>query len=205
MMSSMKVAQGRLTYSELRLLPDNGNRYELVDGDLYVGGEKVSVDFILDAAERPATPSPNEKHQRVSSRLSVSLYLHVEANGLGRIYYAPFDVVFTEKIALQPDIVFVSKSRLHIIGPEYILGPPDLVVEILSPFRAKFDRVTKFEKYAEHGVGEYWIIDPIAETVEIFRLAGDRYELSAAVSGEQLLTSPLFPGWRLAAGTLFAE
>jgi len=182
----MKAVQPRLTYPELRLMPDDGKRYELIDGEVFV------------------TPSPSEKHQRVLRNLLVSLHNHVHARKLGRVYIAPFDVVFGEKTALQPDLLFVSTKRLGIIGPEYVLGAPDLVVEILSPYRQSYDRVTKLEQYAQNGVAEYWIVDSIAESVEIHVLAGSRYELKGAFAGEETLQSPLLPGWQIAAGDLFS-
>ncbi len=202
-MCGMKVAQRRLTYTELRHFPDDGRRYELIEGVLYENGEEVPPERYPPASEAPMTPAPSEKHQRLSSKLFVSLYLYVEAKGLGRVYYAPLDVALSDRTTLQPDIVFVSSSRLGIIGPEYLIGPPDLVVEILSPFRAKYDRITKSETYARHGVAEYWILDPIAETVEIFRLTEGRYQQSASISGDQFIQTPLLPGWRVAALDLF--
>ena len=112
--------------------------------------------------------------------------------------------MFGEKTALQPDLLFVSSARRGIIGPEYVLGAPDLVVEILSPYRVPYDRVTKFEQYAQNGVGEYWIIDPVAENVDVFRLAGSRYDLMGSVTGDQTLETPLLPGWKMPVRELFA-
>jgi len=186
MMDTMKAVQPRLTYPELRLMPDDGKKYELIDGEVFV------------------TPSPSEKHQRVLANLLVSIHNHVHARKLGRAYIAPFDVVFGEKTALQPDLLFVSAKRLGIIGPEYVLGAPDLVVEILSPYRQSYDRVTKLEQYAQHGVTEYWVVDPIAESVEIHVLRGSGYELKGVFAGEETLESPLLPGWQIAAADLFS-
>jgi Uma2 family endonuclease len=183
----MKLVHPTLTYPELRLMPDDGKRYELIDGEVIV------------------SPSPSEKHQRASGRLYVSWFIHVENKKLGRVYYAPFDVVFGEKTALQPDLLFVSKARLGIIGPEYIIGAPDLVVEILSPSRPAYDRVTKLEQYALHGVAEYWIIDPMGESVEIYVLTGKRYELKGTFTGSQVLRTSLLPGWELPVSALFSE
>jgi Uma2 family endonuclease len=186
-MRLVKLVHPTLTYPEFRLMPDDGKRYELIDGELIV------------------SPSPSEKHQRASGRLYVSWFIHVENKKLGRVYYAPFDVVFGEKTALQPDLLFVSKARLGIIGPEYIIGAPDLVVEILSPSRPAYDRVTKLEQYALYRVAEYWIIDPISESVEIYMLAGKMYELKATFTGSQMLSTPLLPGWELPVSSLFSE
>jgi len=185
-MDAMKAVQPRLTYPELRLMPDDGKRYELIDGEVFV------------------TPSPSEKHQRVLGNLFFSIHNHIKAGKLGRVYIAPFDVVFGEKTALQPDLRFVSAARLGIVGPEYVLGAPDLVVEILSPYRPSYDRVTKLEQYALHGVNEYWIVDPVAESVEIHVLAGSRYELKGAFAGDDMLQSPLLPGWEIRTGNMFS-
>jgi Uma2 family endonuclease len=168
-------------------MPDDGKRYELIDGEVFV------------------SPSPSEKHQRASGRLYVSWAVYVEKNDLGRVYYAPFDVVFGEKTALQPDLLVVSKARLGIIGPEYIIGAPDLVGKILSPSRPAFDRVTKLEQYALYGVGEYWIVDPMAESVEIYVLASRKYERKGTFTGSQVLCTVLLPGWEFPVSSLFSE
>jgi Uma2 family endonuclease len=168
-------------------MPDDGKRYELVNGEVFV------------------TPSPNVKHQRILGRLHLSIGNHVEKHKLGSVFVAPLDVVFGEKTALQPDIIFVSSGRHGIVGPEYIIGAPDLVVEILSPYRVAFDRVTKFEQYARHAVGEYWIIDPTAETVEVYRLEGSSYELKGTLSASQTLETPLLPSWKNSVSQLFAD
>ncbi len=184
-MGPMETVQPRLTYPELRLMPDDGKRYELIDGEVFV------------------SPSPSEKHQRALGRLHLSMGSHAERKKLGKVYFAPFDVVFGEKTAVQPDLLFVSSARLAIIGPEYILGAPDLVVEILSPSRASYDRVTKLEVYASHGVREYWLIDPVEESVEIYVLAGKKYKLKGIFTGDEILKTPLLPGWNLRVSDLF--
>ena len=182
----MSAVLPRLTYPELRMMPDDGKRYELIEGEVFV------------------TPSPSEKHQRILVNLLANMHVHAKARGLGKVYAAPFDVVFGEKTALQPDLLFVSSARLGIIGPEYVLGAPDLVVEILSPYRVPYDRVTKFEQYARHGVGEYWIIDPVAEIVDVYRLAGSTYDLKESLTGDQTLATPLLPDWKILVRDLFA-
>jgi Uma2 family endonuclease len=185
-MDSMKAVQSHLTYPELRLMPDDGKRYELIDGEVF------------------ATPSPNERHQRVVGNLFVSFYNHASPRNLGRVYFAPFDVVFGEKTALQPDLLFVSTAKLGIIGPEYVLGAPDLVVEVLSSYRQSYDRVTKLEQYALCGVAEYWIVDPIAESVEIYVLVGSRYEPKSVFAGDDILQTPFLPGWGIPVRDLFS-
>jgi Uma2 family endonuclease len=183
----MKAVQPRLSYPELRLMPDDGKRYELIDGEVIM------------------SPSPSEKHQRALAELYLSIANHVKEHKLGKVYFAPFDIVFSEKTALQPDLIFVSSARVGIIGPEYIIGAPDLVAEILSPSRPAYDRVTKLEQYARYGVREYWIVDPGTEKAEIHRLAGKSYELAATLAGAEALTTPFLPGWQLPVRHLFAE
>ena len=183
----MKAVQPRLSYPELRLMPDDGKRYELIDGEVIM------------------SPSPSEKHQRAPARLYLRMGTHVERHKLGRVYFAPFDVVFSEKTALLPDLIFVSSARVGIIGPEYIIGAPDLVVEVLSPSRPAYDRVTKLEQYALHGVPEYWIIDPAEEKAEVYRLAGKSYALMNVLTGDDRLTTPFLPGWELPVRNLFSE
>jgi Uma2 family endonuclease len=186
MMSPMEAVEPRLTYPELRLMPDDGKRYELIDGEVFV------------------CPSPSEKHQSALARLHLSMGSHAQRKKLGKVYFAPFDVVFGEKTAVQPDLLFVSSARLGIIGPEYVLGAPDLIVEILSPSRASYDRVTKLEVYASHGVREYWLIDPVAESVEIYVLVGKKYRLKGTFTGADVLRTPLLPGWELRVSDLFS-
>lgn len=168
-------------------MPDDGKRYELIDGEVIM------------------SPSPSEKHQWTLAQLHLRMAAHVAKKKLGRVYFAPFDVVFSEKTALQPDLIFVSSARMGIIGPEYIIGAPDLVVEVLSPNRPSYDRVTKLEQYALHGVPEYWIIDPGEETAEVYRLAGKSYELKGVLGGDGALTTPFLPGWKLPVRSLFSE
>ena len=94
---------------------------------------------------------------------------------------------------VQPDLVVVTADRLHIVTPTAIQGAPDLVVEVLSPSTAPVDRGPKFETYARFGVPEYWIVDPEARTLEIYRLAGDAYRSVQATGAAPQPSSPLFP------------
>jgi Uma2 family endonuclease len=119
------------------------------------------------------------------------------------MFFAPLDVRLGADTALQPDVVYVANAHAAIIQEDYIRGTPDLVVEILSPSTAAHDRATKLPLYAQAGVGEMWIIDPQAKTVEILRLQGDKYFVEAALTGRQSLTSVCFPGWELPLQDLF--
>jgi Uma2 family endonuclease len=175
----------KLTYEQFRQLPDDGKRYELVRGEVHL------------------TPSPTTKHQFVLHRLISSLDLYLSKNRVGEIMFAPLDVRLSADTALQPDLLFVANAHAAIVQEDYLRGAPDLVVEILSPSTAAHDRATKLTLYAEAGVGEMWIIDPQAKTVEILKLQGNKYFVEAALAGSRALTSTCFPGWELPLPDLF--
>ena len=175
----------KLTFEQFRQLPDDGKRYELARGEVHL------------------TPSPTTKHQIVLGRLYASLEAYLSKNPLGRLLIAPLDVRLSADTALQPDLLFIANANAAIIQEDYIRGTPDLVVEILSPSTTAHDRATKSPLYAEAGVGEMWIIDPQAKTVEILKLQGSKYLVEAALAGSRALTSTCFPGWELPLPDLF--
>jgi len=175
----------KLTYEEFRQLPDDGKRYELIHGEVHL------------------TPSPATKHQFALQNLSRSLDPFVFKHRLGEIFVAPLDVRLSPDTAVQPDLIFISNSRARIIKENYIDGAPDLVVEILSPSTAAHDRATKLALYAEAGVPEVWLLDPVAKTVEVLKLQGNKYFVDSALAGEQKVTSSEFPGWELPLSELF--
>jgi len=163
--------QGRWTYADYAALPDDGNRYEIIAGVLYM------------------TPAPGTGHQSVSARLVTFLVTHVEFAGLGRVFAAPVDVELAPDTVVQPDIVVVLSANLHRITPSRIIGAPDLVVEILSPGTAGYDRREKQDAYARSGVGEYWIVDPGAQTVELLTLEQGGYRSHGVFRGQARLPS----------------
>jgi Uma2 family endonuclease len=129
--------------------------------------------------------------------------LFLSKNRLGEMLLAPLDVRLSADTALQPDLIFIVNAHAAIMQEDYIGGSPDLVVEILSPSTAAHDRTTKLTLYAEAGVGEMWIIDPQAKTVEILKLQGNKYLVEAALGASRALTSACFPGWELPLQNLF--
>jgi len=169
----------RLNYDDYCLLPSNGKRYEIIDGELFV------------------TPSPLWRHQNVLTNLLYYLVDFVKKHDLGKVYPAPFDVVFSQYDVVEPDILYVSKTRASVLTEKNVQGAPDLVVEILSESTAKIDRTTKLKLYARYGVAEYWVIDPATCSVEIYRPVSGGYELVVQLDSSQSLTSPLFPGFAL--------
>jgi len=184
-MTATTEISSKLTYDDYVNFPNDGKRYEIIDGELYVN------------------PSPNMKHQRVLLRLAVALTTFVEKHHLGEVFVAPFDVVLSEIDVLEPDILFISAARKNnILTHANVQGAPDLVVEVLSAGTRRYDETTKRKRYEHFKVQEYWIVDPIDDSVRILRLEGKQYE-RIIVGGR--LTSPLFPGFSLQLKKLFVE
>lgn len=169
----------RLTYDDFCLLPDNGKRYEIVEGNLFV------------------TPAPRRLHQRIVTRLTRFLAGFVEDHKLGEVYVSPFDVVFSPFDVVEPDLVYISNARQSVLTEVNAQGAPDLVVEVLSETTEKTDRTIKLKLYGKFGVEEYWIIDPTGPAADIYRFGPEGLDLAAQLTAEDALTSPLFPGFSL--------
>ncbi|MCE2539414.1 MAG: Uma2 family endonuclease [Acidobacteria bacterium] len=176
----------KFTYVDYVNAPED-KRYELLDGDLVM------------------TPAPGEIHQRVSILLGWRLIQFVTENGLGRVYVAPFDVVLSDTDVVQPDLLFVSNERAHVITPANVQGAPDLVVEILSPSTAERDLTFKRRLYARHGVSEYWIVDTTARSVTVLLLREAGFEVAGEYGAGETLTSPTLRGFTLRIDDLFRE
>ena len=147
-------------------------------------------------------PAPGFAHQVIVGRIHVALDRHARRYALGEVVESPVDVILDRARALvvQPDIVFVSKDRREICA-ERIWGPPDLVVEVLSTFRRRHDRVTKVRWYRQYEVRECWIVDPVARTVEVLDLTSSA---ARTFEGPQLLRSRVLPRLRMRADRAFA-
>ena len=130
----------------------------------------------------------------------VSLILSV---GIGYVFAAPIDVYFTDTDVVQPDLVFISNARAHIITDDNIRGAPDLVVEILSPSTEQRDRVFKRSLYARHGVKEYWLADTRRKTIEQLLLDGDDFRLAGVFGMGDTLVSPTLNGHALNVSDVF--
>ncbi|HET7437036.1 MAG TPA: Uma2 family endonuclease [Thermoanaerobaculia bacterium] len=173
----------KLTYEDFLLLPEDGRRHEIIDGEHYV------------------TPSPATKHQAISFNLTLALGNYTRASRLGRIFAAPYDVVLSASDIVEPDLVFVKFDRAHIIAEAHIEGAPDLVIEILSPGTRKRDETIKRKLYERAGVFEYWLVDPESERITIYRNDGARF---ARVEVGAVITSLVLPGFELALADVFA-
>jgi len=154
------MALPQITWQDVQQLPDDGNRYEAIEGELYV------------------TPAPSRRHQTIAGRLYRLLADLLMDPGHGQLWFAPLGVEFPATgEGVQPDLVFVSNERRGVLAPEGLRGAPDLVVEILSPTTSRRDRGIKLRLYERQGVREYWIVDPEAEAIDVWRFdASPRHE-----------------------------
>ena len=177
----------KFTYEDYRTAPPD-KRYELLDGDLLL------------------TPAPNLKHQRLQFRLGSRLGRFIEERALGEFFFAPCDVVLSDTDVVQPDLLFVSRDRQHLLsGGDNVRGAPDLVVEILSPATADRDLGYKRALYAKHGVKEYWLVDPAAETVSILIPRDGELAAAQTFGRNETLRSPLLAGFELALDEVFSS
>ena len=176
----------RLTVRDYLAIPeDDENRYELIDGELYMA------------------PAPTWEHQESIGNLFFVLRGFVRANGLGRVVPSPVDVYLSNEDVFQPDIVFVSVERLDIIHSSGVHGAPDLVIEMLSPGTARRDRILKRERYEMFDVGEYWQADPIARTITVLRLQNGKFEIVGVFGEGMTVETPLLPGLRVDVSAVF--
>lgn len=143
------------------------------------------------------TPAPRRSHQKVVTNLSYYLTDYAKRTGHGEIFVAPFDVVFSRFDVVEPDVLYISESRLGILTETNVQGAPDLVVEVLSESTAEVDRTTKLKLYARYGVKEYWIIDPDNCSAEVYRRTDAGLDLAQNLKRSDALTSPLLPGFSL--------
>lgn len=166
-----------VTIADLANTPDDGQRYELIDGEIVV------------------SPAPSWKHQQTVGNLYLLLRHWVDARRLGEVALAPIDVLMlNETVVVQPDLVYVSTANLSNIRDGRYFGTPDLVVEVVSPTSQSYDAVTKMFRYAQAGIPEYWLVDPIARTFLILSLGdGNVYVPQRSGTGGPL-TSVVLPG-----------
>ena len=176
----------RFTADDIWDTPEDGKRYEVVDGELYV------------------TPPPREPHQRASTNLVGYIWQYVHQRRLGTVYSAPFGVVLDEDNGVQPDIVYVSRERQGMIVERGIEGAPDLVVEVLSRSTEARDRGIKMKRYAAAGIPHYWIVDPRVRALEAYRLDAQGYALTGSYGPGSTFRPELFPGLEIPIDELWA-
>lgn len=183
-MKSASIEKRKYTYEDYLKTPDD-KRYELIEGDLIM------------------TPSPTPYHQWISKNIQYELEKFIREKNLGKIFYAPCDVYLNDENVIQPDILFISKERLHIIGEKNIQGAPDLVIEILSETSAYRDLVKKKKIYALFGVKEYWIVDPEEKTVEVYLLKDNIFVIAKRFTVKDFLESTLLSGLKIKLAQIF--
>ena len=166
------------TYADYFAINDD-KRYEVMEGHIMM------------------VPAPNTFHQRISGRIEFILRQFVIDNDLGEVLYAPTDVVLSNDMVVQPDILFISKERAGIIGEQAIMGAPDLVVEIISPSSSFNDSVKKRELYQRFGVKEYWLVFPEEKAIEIMCLENGIYRELCSAKEQGTVRSKLLQGFEV--------
>ena len=177
-----EIAQTRIKADQFLQLPETNVPTELIDGEVIMA------------------PSPTVNHQRFVSRIERTI---ARLATTGEVFFAPLDVYLDEDNVVQPDVLWVGPESACTVGEDYLQGPPDLIVEVLSAGTARRDRREKFALYEQHGVREYWMIDPEAEFVEVWQLKDRRFDrlgvfgpgeafVSAALGGKTVDLSLIF-------------
>lgn len=180
--------QGKWTYDDWARLPENGTRYEVIDGVLFM------------------TPPPTTSHQFSIVRLLNKMTNHVESKNLGWVLASPIGVRLpTQPVPFEPDIVFVSRAHKSIIQEQYIEGVPDLVVEVVSPSNWIYDRKEKFLVYQTAGVPEYWIVDYRAKTIEVFYWERGEYVLLGKWGIGETASSRVLDGFQVSVDEIFRD
>lgn len=176
-----------VTVEDLDLMPEDGNRYEVIGGEIL------------------ASRAPDFLHQIVVTNLIFFVGSYLKANPLGVVVTTP-GLIFSFVDGVIPDVVYVSHERREqILHEGRLRAAPELVVEIVSPGaeNTRRDRIVKRQLYAKHSVEEYWIIDPQTRSVEVYRLRGQILDLVAMNTDAQAIETPLLPGWSVTADELF--
>lgn len=166
----------RFLASDIWDAPDNGKKYEVIDGDLYV------------------SPAPDWQHQLELNRLNIAVSVWGQMHNLGYVVTAPTGVVLDYENGVEPDLLFISHARSHIIARRGVEGAPDLIVEVLSPSTEARDRGLKLRRYAAAGVDHYWIMDTDGPRIEERVLGEDGYRVVGTFGPGEIFRPMLFPG-----------
>ena len=183
----MSTVVKRWTYDDLLAMPEDTAIREIFDGKLFV------------------SPSPFLRHQRIVGRLYAAIFNYLEEHPIGEVFVAPLDTVFSLDNVCDPDVFFVSHERSSILTNKHVHGSPDFVIEVLSEFNAKNEKVRKLAIYERFDVTEYWIVDPEANTIRVFRRDGKALPLVSelAASAGDVAVTAMFPGLTVDLAELF--
>jgi Uma2 family endonuclease len=184
-MGAVERVRPRVSFADLERAPEDGRRYELYDGEVYV------------------VPAPMPRHQVVQYTLAEELRAICRQHG-GFAVGSPIDIVLSDHDVVQPDVVFFGPARAHLVDLDRaIRHAPDLCVEILSPSTEATDRGRKLQMFARYGVPEYWIVDPVNEWIEVYRLEAGSYVLVQRATGDDEVRSAVVSGTTLRARRVF--
>lgn len=179
----------RWTTADLELLPDNGNRYEIIDGELFV------------------TRAPHWNHQSVCGRIFAVLDAWSQSTGLGQVAIAP-GIIFSDADNVIPDVVWVSNERLALLLDDagHLTAAPELVVEVLSSGgeNERRDKEVKLKLYSSRGVQEYWIVDWQKQQIEVYRREKAALTLNATLFADDEFTSPILESLQFPVRQIFA-
>jgi Uma2 family endonuclease len=184
-MRTVQTAHRKVTYTDLESWPEDGRRYELYDGEVYV------------------CPAPMPRHQIAVGQLHGKLILYAERTG-GLVLMSPIDIVFDEHNVLQPDILFFQASRRHFVSLDKVTRvPPDVVVEVVSPSTVWNDLGRKKANFARFGVPEYWLLDPHIDRIHRYSNVGGTFEKTLDVGPRELFESIVLDGFTCPVDSLF--
>ncbi len=188
-MQLLKVVEPLITVYDLEATPDDGNIFELFEGELSVA------------------KAPSLKHQELIVRFSTILTNYLDQNPVGRVWSTP-GVIFDEYNSAIPDLVFIVKERIdQIASGIHVVGAPDLAIEIMSPGteNVRRDQIVKRQTYARFGVKEYWIVEPLVEVIEISRLQENVLVSVGIFRNADEIFSPLLPNLKFTVGSVFRK
>jgi Uma2 family endonuclease len=174
-----------VTRFDYEQMPDGPPYFQVIEGELVM------------------SPSPKTSHQQILGSLYLILSRHLQEKPVGLVLLAPLDVFLGDVNVYQPDLIYVSNERRSFVTDRGIEGPPDLVVEILSPATARYDRGFKRKVYARTGVQELWLIDPETKLIQVYRLTEDAETPVATLGANAILETALLPGLRVDTAAVF--
>ena len=180
--------QGSWTYEDYCRIPEDGKRYEVIRGVLHV------------------SPAPETLHQLIHADLFGLFHQFVKSRRLGKVLSSPTDVLLRGLTSpIQPDILFVSRERLHIVKKPHILGAPDLVIEILSPSNTSAEVKMRLDVFAEGGVNECWVVDPETRMIEVHAREGTQFRLLARYGSDDAARSRVLEGLEVPVAGVFSD
>lgn len=174
----------KFTHADLLVIPDDGKRREIVDGEMIV------------------SPSPKFRHQDITQAINAAFVRYLDAHPIGKVLAAPLDVILSDFDVLEPDLLFVLDEHRSVLQ-DWVRGAPDIVIEVLSPSTAANDRGPKLKAYARFGVPECWIVDAEERSIEVYQLGEQGYQRPRVFRELETLTSSILPGFLLPVGKVF--